>query len=117
MKKLSEIEERAGFFFVEVPEYDKELLRWKDMSNEKLQEVLQKLIDSVSGIPDEDFADAKKLEATLMPLAEKEQNRGVLLWPLRVALSGQKASPGPFDIMNILGKKKCLARLREALGK
>ena len=117
MKKLSEIGERAGFFFVETPEYDKELLRWKDMSDEKLQEVLQTLVDGVSDISDEDFSDTKKLEAVFMSLAEKEQNRGVLLWPLRAALSGQDASPGPLEILAALGEKESRRRIKIAIEK
>ena len=41
-------------------------------------------------------------------------DRGHLLWPLRVALTGKKSSAGPFDIAEILGKKKVLARLEIA---
>jgi glutamyl/glutaminyl-tRNA synthetase len=36
---------------------------------------------------------------------------------LRVALSGKKASAGPFDIAEILGKEKTLKRIKEALSK
>ena len=49
-----------------------------------------------------------------MPEAEKEKNRGVLLWPLRVVLTGKEASAGPFEIAAILGKEKTLRRLKEA---
>ena len=41
-------------------------------------------------------------------------DRGRLLWPLRAALSGKKASPGPFEIMEILGIKESLKRLKSA---
>jgi len=44
-------------------------------------------------------------------------DRGYLLWPLRVALSGKKASAGPFEIAEILGKKKTLARIEQAQNK
>ncbi|MBI4363431.1 MAG: hypothetical protein HY545_01125, partial [Candidatus Doudnabacteria bacterium] len=31
-----------------------------------------------------------------------ERDKGSILWPLRVALSGLKNSPGPFDILEVL---------------
>jgi len=51
-----------------------------------------------------------------MPVAEKV-GRGDLLWPLRLALSGKTASPGPFEIMSVLGKTEVLARVNYALQK
>ena len=50
-----------------------------------------------------------------MKEAEQYKNRGELLWPLRVALSGKKASPGPFDLLAILDKQKSLVRIYHAL--
>jgi len=52
-----------------------------------------------------DKFDAKSLEQQLASLREKH-GTGELLWPLRVALSGQGKSPGPFEIMEVLGKEK-----------
>jgi len=56
----------------------------------------------------------ENLKKILMPEAEKMENRGCLLWPLRVALTGKEASAGPFEIAEILGKEKTLKRLEEA---
>ena len=42
---------------------------------------------------------------------------GETLWPLRVALSGLKASPGPHEIMDVLGKEKSIKRIEYALSK
>ena len=49
-----------------------------------------------------------------MPEAEEMGDRGRLLWPLRVALTGKAASAGPFDIADILGKEKTIKRIKEA---
>ncbi len=49
-----------------------------------------------------------------MPAAEGMGERGKLLWPLRVALTGKEASAGPFEIAEILGKEKTLKRIEEA---
>ena len=47
-------------------------------------------------------------------LSTKKHGSGELLWPLRVALTGQKASPSPFEIAEILGKEKTLKRIQQA---
>lgn len=41
--------------------------------------------------------------------------RQKVLWPFRIALTGQKKSPDPFTIASILGKKETLSRIDQAL--
>ena len=113
IKKLSEIGEITNFFFEDELKYDSELLIWKKMSLKEVGKNL-KILEEVL-LKTEDF-DQKSLEQTIAPLREK-YGTGELLWPLRVALSGQKASPGPFEIMEILGKEKTLQRVKEAINK
>lgn len=114
MKKLSEIGESTEFFFKDELEYDSDLLKWKDMSNNELSEVLEKLKEVLDKIKEGDYT-KQKLEKILMPHAEKMGDRGKMLWPLRVALTGRKASPSPFEVMDVLGKEKSLTRIREAM--
>ena len=59
------------------------------------------------------------LEKILVKESEraKNQDRGRLLWPLRAALTGKKASPSPFEILEILGKKESVKRLEAAIKK
>ena len=113
IKKLSEIGEITNFFFKDELKYDSELLIWKKMSLKEVGKNLKTLEEVF--LKTEDF-DQKSLEQTIAPLREK-YGTGELLWPLRVALSGQKASPGPFEIMEILGKEKTLQRIKEAINK
>ena len=112
MKRFSEIGELTEFFFKE-PKYKQDLLKWKNMTKKEIKESLDKLERILIEVKEKDFV-AKKLEKTLMPEAEKNKNRGELLWPLRVAISGRKASPGPFEIAEILGKEKTLKRIKQA---
>ena len=41
---------------------------------------------------------------------------GKIAQPLRAALTGSNISPGVFEVMEILGREECLARLDDALG-
>ena len=113
LKKLSEIIELTDLFFKDKLKYDKGLLKWKDMSDEEIEDVLDRLVDILSKIKDKDWK-KKALEKILMLEAEKIGDRGRILWPLRAALTGKQASAGPFEIAEILGKEKSLKRLKQA---
>lgn len=113
LKKLSEIGERTDYFF-QPPKYDKELLRWKEMSDEDIAVSLRRSESIISSLGN----GVSKLDIERAFLdAIGEGDKGVLLWPLRVALSGKKASPGPFEIMEILGAEESRSRLRAAVRK
>ena len=112
IKKLSEIKEFTEFFFKKKLEYKPELLKWGNMSLIEVKRNLEILEKEILKINENEFTE-KKLKDALMPLGEK-YGRGEILWPFRVALSGKKASPGPFEIAEILGKEKVLQRIKEA---
>lgn len=120
MKKLSDIVELADFFFADKLKYEKEMLRWDKMKDEDIKAGLL-LCDKI--LSELKIWDIKKIEKALLDGAgefNKEkgypvQNRGFLLWPLRVALSGKKASPSPFEIADILGKEKTLKSISRAV--
>lgn len=110
LKQLSEIRERTDYFFRE-PQYEKELLRWKNMSDAEIFDSLErseKIISSLNGQTQRENIEKAFLEEI------SKGDKGVLLWPLRVALTGKKASPGPFEIMEILGSEEILKRIRFA---
>jgi len=113
LRYLSEIAELTDFFFKDKLEYAQDLLQWKDMSNEEISNTLDKLEETLSKIETKDF-NKENLEKVLMIEAGKAGDRGKLLWPLRVALTGKKSSAGPFEIAEILGKEKVLKRIVEA---
>jgi len=113
LKKLSEIVELTDFFFKDKLEYDKSLLKWKEMTDEDLKNSFDKLEKIFSKINSGAWIKIN-LEEALLPKNETIGDRGILLWPLRAALSGKKSSAGPFEIAEILGKEKTLERLREA---
>jgi glutamyl/glutaminyl-tRNA synthetase len=94
----------------------------KDAPKEKTLESLNKTYSILCDVKDGSFG-AEKLKQILMPEAEKFINsegkidRGQLLWPMRVALSGKEKSPGPFEIAEILGKTETLKRIQKAINR
>lgn len=120
MKKLSDISELSDFFFIEKLSFDKEMLRWQNMKD---GEVLDSLSLSESVMSNINKWNYKNVEKELLLASPKfnsekdypQNNRGYLLWPLRVALSGKKFSPSPFEIADILGKEKTLKRIKDAI--
>ena len=112
MKTLRDIVEFA--FFFSVAPYDSALLSWKDASLEETRKYLEEVRTCIVGL-DEAAWDEQRLEVAIMAHANALDNRGKMLWPLRVALSGLPQSPGPFSIAALLGKEQTLERLRTAL--
>lgn len=111
LKKLSELPEKTNYFFKD-PEYDTDLLKWKQMNNAEIKKSLETSKNILESVSEKDFS-KENLEKIFLERAGKD--RGELLWPLRVALTGKKASPGPFEIMEILGKEKSVSRVQNAI--
>jgi glutamyl-tRNA synthetase len=122
MKKLSDIVLLADFFFKDKLEYDMDLLCWKGVGDEATKD---SLLFSEEILSENKKWNLENLEKELFTASEKfnfkmgypENNKGYLLWPLRVALSGKDASASPFEIAEILGKEKTLKRIAEAISK
>jgi len=117
LKKLGEIGERVEFFF-KPPKYEPELLIWRDMLFKDIT-VSLKVAQSALNQLDESKFTRGNLERILLKEAERAKNKdkGRLLWPLRAALTGLEASPGPFEVLDVLGKKESLARIETAIKK
>jgi len=115
LKKLGEIGERVSYFF-KIPKYEPELLVWRDMLFKDIIASLKVSLSAISQISNADF-NQKNLEKILLKEAERAKNKdkGRLLWPLRVALTGLEASPGPFEILEILGKDESIKRIEAAI--
>ncbi len=112
---LAEVASYADFFFLDELEYDTSLLIGKKMTTETTLKALKAAQEKLSLL--ESF-DHDSLEGTLRPLAEElGLKAGQLFSPLRVAITGRTAAPPLFETMVVLGKERCLERLRVAVGK
>lgn len=113
LKKLSELGLMAEYFF-RMPVYEKELLQWKNMDPSAILASLNRSAEIMRNTA-EPWSLAH-IEKTFLA-AIGEGSKGELLWPLRVAMSGRKASPGPFEILAVLGKRQSVHRISEAIKK
>jgi len=119
LEKLSDVQ-NFDYLWKE-PTYDQELLKWKKSdlktSVETLAEV-KKIIEDFSALggPASGWDKGKdELRKILDDFSSKVGDRGLVYWPLRVALTGREKSPDPVDIAYALGKKKVLERVESAL--
>ncbi len=115
LKKLSEARELSAFFF-ELPDYEKELLAWKSLS---VEESINNLKEIKEVLKNNSIVWTKEnLEELIFSwLKTNDKKNGDYLWPLRVALSGEKNSPSPFEIAAVLGREKSLERIEIAFTK
>jgi len=113
-ERLEKLSDAQNFdYFWKEPQYEKELLKWKkadlDKSAETLTEV-KKIIE------DFDFQnDKEELRRLLDEFSTKVGDRGLVYWPLRVALTGKDKSPDPVDVAYVIGKDKVLNRIEVAV--
>lgn len=109
LDNLSGIKAAVSFYF-ELPDYPKGDLIWKGTDTAKPN--LEKIYETLSAIPDGDFRESA--ESAVMAIVPADK-KGEYLWPLRVALSGRRISPGPLEIIPCLGKEESLKRIKAAV--
>lgn len=113
MRTLIEVNQDIDFIF-QLPNYPKQLLRWKFMGDREVIESLRRALFIINKIPASKFT-LTRMEKPLMVAAGSD--RGPFLWPLRVALTGQKQSPSPFECAWMLGKVESIKRIKAAIVK
>ena len=99
-----------------MPAFDAELYRNKrnKVTPEKSADILPEAIEGLSDIDD---WTPDGINAKLAELVEKTGlKKGLLMWPIRIAASGQKVTPGGVtEILYVLGKDESISRLKASL--
>ena len=115
IEKFTDIAEQLTFID-ELPEYDNELYTHKKMKTnpENSLESLKAILPVLEGIEDWNM---DNIHSALFALIEKlEVKNGIILWPLRVALSGLPFTPGGgVDLAAILGKDESIKRVKKGI--
>lgn len=113
LTRANQVGELLPFLFAPPEAYVMETLVWKKSDAQKTAQVLGELVAWV-GEYGGDWK-VKSLETALKEwIASHGYGNGDVLWPLRVALTGREASPGPFEMMSLLGKEETIKRLQHA---
>ncbi|HEX5318418.1 MAG TPA: glutamate--tRNA ligase [Stellaceae bacterium] len=109
-KTLVELARKAAFYIAERP------LRPEPEAAKLLTQEARALLGELRGNLGETW-EHDALEAGLRDFAaQKGLKLGAVAQPLRAALTGSTASPGIFEVMEVLGRDETLARLGDAAG-
>lgn len=103
-------------FFQELPEYDTEMYCHKKMKSTKETslEILTEVLPILEA--QEDFSNDALFAALSEYVSNKGVKTGLVMWPIRTAVSGKQMTPaGATEIMEVLGKEESLARIRKGI--
>ena len=110
-KTFNELPAYAGFYFTEAIAYDVESAQ-KDFVPENKPRV-EKLRDAFAAAP---AFNAESLEAALKETAKSlGVKAGVLVHPVRLAVTGRTSGPSLYHLLQVLGKERVMARIEKAL--
>ena len=116
-EKLSDIPEKLDFFD-ELPEYSAELFVHKKSKCDeaKALDILQKLAPRLEALSE--WTDEAILTLLTDAAAEWGCKNALVMWPLRIAVSGRAVTPGgAVEICRILGREETLRRVAAAIAK
>lgn len=105
-------------FFEELPEHSIDLYVHKKMKTnyENSLESLEKMLPKFEAISDWNFQNIEK--ACMDLVQELGVKNGIVLWPVRTAVSGKQSSPGgAYEIGEILGKDETIRRIQVGIEK
>jgi len=112
----SKVKDHISFYFKEEVKVDPAMV-----ANPKMKvdlEIAKKGLEAIiKALEDfEGFDEMEKIKNRLMEvIAGLGLKNGQVLWPARVALTGEQFSPGVFEVIWALGKEKALIRLKRAV--
>ena len=111
-KRLTDFVEKGRPFLIDDVEYDAEAVK-KHLSSPQALAHLAAVRDTCAAVGE--FT-AAALEPAIRALAESRGVKaGVLIHPTRVAVVGRAESPGIFEVLELLGRDRALARMDVAL--
>ncbi|MGN0596446.1 MAG: glutamate--tRNA ligase, partial [Ruminiclostridium sp.] len=116
---FTDIPEQVDFIDA-LPEYDIALYTHKKMKTnpENALDALQRVLPVLEAIPAKDFNHDRIHEDLFKLIEEMGVKNGIVLWPIRVAVSGKQFTPGGgIELCAILGKDDTIARIKKGIEK
>ena len=107
-------------FIDALPDYDVEMYRHKKMKTNPENSLvsLKELLPALDAIDQADWNLEKIHQVCFEVIGKLGVKNGVVLWPLRTAISGKQFTPGGgIDLAEILGKKETIARIQDGIAR
>ncbi len=125
-KRLCELLQSRTEYFAQLPDMVAFLKEMPDFGTELYINKKQKstLESAVSALDEakalletiDDWSESNLHDAVIERIAQLGIKNGQMLWPLRIAVSGQMNTPGgAFEIMYLLGKEETMKRLDQSI--
>ena len=105
-------------FFEELPDYDIAMYTHKKMktNSENSLEILKDVLPVLEA--HEDYSVDSIHDLVMEYIGKKGIKNGLVLWPIRTAVSGKQMTPGgAFEIMEIIGKEESIKRIKVGIEK
>jgi glutamyl-tRNA synthetase len=116
IKLLKDIYNLTNFFFVKEVDFEQEAVKKVfEKNSDSAKIVLRECALELD--KKEDFSDASLEQYARDLAAQKGLSNGKVFHPIRVAISGKTQGPGLFEMMELMGKKEVVDRIKTALEK
>lgn len=117
--RMRTLKDYAGLaaFLLETENYSADLLYFKNNSKEATKQSLKLSLELLQAIEEREYLLDRLSHYFNHLIAQNGLMSGQILHPLRVALTGLVNSPGALEIIEVLGKKQSIARVKVALQK
>ncbi|MGQ9705998.1 MAG: glutamate--tRNA ligase [bacterium] len=123
MKKITDVVYLTEFFFTDDIKYDESAVT-KYLLNKEVGEILSKVLSVIKGLNDSAFYPSDTntalvlIESAIRTVSEEiGVSSSKVIHPTRFAISGRTTGPGLFEMIWLLGKKRCLERIKMTMGK
>ncbi len=107
-RTLAEMADSAEYYFREKEIDPKAAAKFL---TPEIAPVFEEIAEAFSALPEFDFGETEK---ALQAIVERRGGNLKIHQPIRVALTGGTASPGLFDVMDVLGRDETIRRLSAA---
>jgi glutamyl/glutaminyl-tRNA synthetase len=109
IQTYGELKDQTAYFFTDVEHTDTQTFN-EVRGNAAILKLLKAWLEDASELPD--FEDVTVVDQMTRRIAEDAGLKPKdIIHPLRFILTGRTATPGIFELMNLLGKETCLNRL------